>query len=113
MSEDDLKTLIELCSIFRGFTDTTADGNGNNLHDIKVTFDYVKKTAENYNLVGTSFGNDLVNKVEKASDVLVRLSNCYKNLEASINNFVEIQRRNNSGNSINAIGHITFREGYK
>ena len=96
MGNEDLKKLEDICSVFESFRDQTVDGEGKNLHDIKVTFDFVKKTAEEYNLTGTTFGDTLISKVEGASNVLSELWNSLKNLETSIHTFVENQRKNNS-----------------
>lgn len=96
MRNDDIKLLREYCEDFKRYRDNTEDGEGNNLHDIKNTFDYVRKTIDQYNLTGTAFGAELSTKAEKASNVLSQLWNCFQNLETSIEGFCLEQEKNNN-----------------
>lgn len=95
MTDKDIERLRTFCEHFAKYRDNTVDGNGNNLHDIKVTFDYVKKTIDEYNLTGTTFGNKLSSKCEDASNVLSQLWLCLSNLEKAIELFCLEQERNN------------------
>lgn len=95
MTEQDIAKLREYCEDFKSFRDNTVDGNGYNLHDIKHSFDYVRKTIEEYNLTGTTFGSELANKAEAASNVLSQLWLCLQNLETSVTSFCDQQERNN------------------
>lgn len=95
MTDKDLAKLREFCADFKKFRDNTVDGNGNNLHDIKTSFDYVRKSLDSYNLTGTTFGSNLSSKAEAAGNVLSQLWNCLNNLEISIQAFCDQQESNN------------------
>lgn len=95
MTNEEIAKLRSYCEEFRKFRDNTVDGNGNNLHDIKSTFDYVRKTVDNYNLTGTKLGGELSSKAEQAGNVLSQLWLCLQNLEISVGNFCDEQERNN------------------
>lgn len=99
MKPEDLERLREVSQDFSRFRDNTTDGQGNNLHDIKNTFDYVAKTVEERQLEGTTFGSNLAAKAKEASNVLSQLWVCLKDLETSINSFVDAQAANNNGGS--------------
>ena len=75
--------------------DLTADGNGNNLHDIKNTFDYVIKTIRDRGLTDTGFGETYVAKAEEASNILSDLWNSIDNARKGILEFCENQRKRN------------------
>lgn len=96
MTEQDIQKLRSYCEEFKKFRDTTVDGNGNNLHDIKGSFDYVIKTMEEYNLSGTKFGSNLTEKAEQASNVLSQLWGCLENLEKSVESFCDQQEKFNN-----------------
>ena len=96
MNNDDLKKLQECCEVFRGFRGNTVDGNGNNLHDIKHTFDYIRKYADTNNLTGTVFGTELAAKATSAGNVLSDLWLCFRDLENAINDYVTDQSNLNS-----------------
>lgn len=96
MKPEDIAKLRTYCEDFRKYRDNTVDGNGNNLHDIKQSFDYVKKTLDEYQISSTKYGTDLSTKAETASNILSQLWLCYQNLEKSIEGFCEMQERNNN-----------------
>ena len=96
MNPQDLEKLKSFCEDFKSYRDNTVDGNGNNLHDIKNSFDYVRKTLETYQLSGTTFGTELASKAGQASNVLSELWRCYANLEKAIDGFVTEQSNRNS-----------------
>ncbi len=95
MTDSDIQKLKDFCEHFKQFRDNTVNGNGNNLHDIKVTFDYVKKTLDTYNLTGTTFGSELSSKCAAASDVLSQLWSCLSNLEKAVELFCLEQEKAN------------------
>lgn len=95
MTSSEIEKLRSYCEEFRKFRDNTVDGSGRNLHDIKNTFDYVRKTIDSYNLVGTKFGSELSSKAEQAGNVLSQLWTCLYNLEVSVGNFCDEQEKNN------------------
>ena len=96
MTQEEIEKLRGFCDDFKKFRDNTVDGNGNNLHDIKNSFDYVRKTMDSYNLTGTKFGGDLSSKAENAGNVLSQLWLCLRDLETSVTNFCDQQERNNN-----------------
>ncbi|HAB66867.1 MAG TPA: hypothetical protein DCE23_05825 [Firmicutes bacterium] len=96
MTEQDIERLRGYCEEFAKFRDNTVDGNGNNLHDIKNSFDYVRKTIDELNLTGTAFGGELSSKAEQAGNVLSELWTCLQNLERSVLGFCDQQERNNN-----------------
>ncbi len=96
MTEQDIEKLRTFCEDFKKFRDLTVDGNGNNLHDIKNSFDYVKQSLDRYNLTGTQFGENLASKAEEASKVLGQLWNCLQDLEKAVEAFCDQQEKNNS-----------------
>ena len=98
MPEQEIQQLKRYCEDFAKFRENTEDGNGNNLHDIKNTFDYVRKYVTNQGLAETVFGQELAQKSEAAANVLSELWLCLKNLEDSINGFCDSQMRNNGQN---------------
>ncbi len=93
---EEIAKLREYCSDFAKLRDNTVDGNGNNLHDIKNTFDYVIKTIEDNNLSGTNFGSELLTKAENCANVLSQLWLTLQTLEKSINSFCDAQEKNNT-----------------
>lgn len=98
MRDEDLKTLRSYCEDFKKYRQNTEDGEGNNLHDIKHTFDYVRGSMDKYNLTGTAFGTEVSKKAEDCANVLSQLWNCLQNLEVSIEGFCIEQEKNNRGN---------------
>lgn len=96
MSPEDIKRLREICAELRSFRDNTVDGNGKNLHDIKVTFDYVQKTLEEYNISGTNYGTSLSAKAAEAGTVLSQFWLSFRDLEESIEAFCTQQEANNN-----------------
>ena len=96
MSEQEIEKLRTFCEDFRKYRNNTVDGKGENLHDIKVTFDYVVKTLDQYNLSGTNFGNNLKSKAENASNVLSQLWACLQDLEKSVLVFCDQTEKNNN-----------------
>lgn len=95
MTQEEIQKLRGFCDEFAGFRGLEEDGNGNSLHDIKNTFDYVKRTIDEYNLTGTAFGSNLSSKAAEASSVLSQLWLCLDNLEKSVTAFCDEQERNN------------------
>ncbi len=96
MNPHDLERLAEICNDFKKIREVTEDGQGNNLHDIKNTFDYVTKTIEEYQLTGTVFGDNIVEKAKTASKVLSQLWLSLQDIEKSINNFIDNQMSANN-----------------
>lgn len=90
-----IERLRAYCEDFARMRDNTEDGNGNNLHDIKHTFDYVRTYIQQNNLSDTVFGEELSAKAEAAGNVLSELWLCLQNLEESIEGFCANQERNN------------------
>lgn len=95
MTDQDIQQLRGYVEEFAKFRDNTVDGNGNNLHDIKVSFDYVRKTVEENNLTGTTFGSELSKKAEECANVLSQLWLTLQTLEKSITSFCDSQEKNN------------------
>ncbi len=95
MNASDIQRLRDCCKDFKNFRDLTVDGNGNNLHDIKGSFDYVKKSIDDYHLTGTKYGSNLSEKAEQAGNVLSQLWTCLENLENSVEAFCQEQEKNN------------------
>lgn len=95
MTDKEIQRLRNICDEFKTFRDNTVDGEGKNLHDIKNSFDYVRKTINDYNLTGTAFGGELASKAERAGNVLSQLWLCLNNLETSVTAFCDQQERNN------------------
>ncbi len=95
MTDQDIQQLRGYVEEFSRFRDNTVDGNGNNLHDIKVSFDYVRKTVEENNLTGTTFGSELSKKAEECANVLSQLWLTLQTLEKSITSFCDSQEKNN------------------
>ena len=95
MTDQEISKLRGYCEDFAALRDNTEDGNGNNLHDIKNTFDYVRKTIEEYELTGTTFGSDLANKADEAAKGLSQLWLTLQTLEKSITSFCDAQSQNN------------------
>ncbi len=95
MTNQEIEKLRGYCEDFKSFRQNTEDGSGTNLHDIKNTFNYVRKTLDTYNLVGTAFGSELSKKAEQAANVLSELWLCLQNLEISVENFCDEQEKNN------------------
>jgi len=96
MKPEDLEKLKSYCEDFKKFRENIQDGDGNNLYDIKKTFDYVTKTIDQYQLKGTTFGSELSAKSTEASNVLSELQVCLEELEKAIATFVENQTINNN-----------------
>lgn len=96
MKPEVLEKLNAYCADFKKFRATTEDGQGNNLHDIKNTFDYIIKTIDEYKLTGTRFGSNLSAKAKEASQVLSQLWICLQDLEKAIGNFSDNQANNNN-----------------
>ena len=96
MNQETLQKINAYCADFKKFRATTADGQGNNLHDIKNTFDYVAKTVDEYKLTGTRFGSNLSAKAKEASQVLSQLWVCLQDLEKALGNFTDNQSSNNN-----------------
>lgn len=95
MTNDDIKKLRDYCADFAEFRKNTEDGSGSNLHDIKNTFDYVRKTMEKEGLTTTEFGANLAKNAESTANVLSELWNCLYNLEQSVESFCQQQEKNN------------------
>ena len=96
MRPEDLAKLSRICADFKRFRDVTEDGQGNNLHDIKNTFDYVAKTVEQYQLSGTKFGYELITKINSTNKVLSQLWLNLQELEKTIGTFIDNQKKTNS-----------------
>lgn len=96
MKTEDIEKLRGFCEEFARFRDNTVNGDGQNLHDIKNSFDYVTRTIDEYNLTGTAFGGELSEKTKAASSVLSQLWLCLQNLEQSVQSFCDQQERNNN-----------------
>jgi len=96
MPENELKQLESYCQDFSKFRQIQADGNGQNLHDLKNTFDYVVKTIQEYKIEQTIFGSELGKQVKNANNILSELWNCLNDLETALKSFIEDQRANNS-----------------
>lgn len=96
MKTEDIQQLRTYCEDFKKFRDNTENGDGQNLHDIKNTFDYVVKYAGENGLTQTVFGDGLAAKATEAANVLSQLWLCFDNLEKSIEGFCENQERNNN-----------------
>lgn len=95
MPEEQLAKLREICADFKRWRGLETDGNGNNLHDIKNSFDYVKNTLDTYNITSTKFGDDLASKAESAANILSELWSIFQNLENAVTLFCDEQTRNN------------------
>lgn len=96
MRPEDIEALRTYCKDFEAYRDLTVDGNGQNLHDIKNTFDFVKSTLDEYQISSTKYGTELGTKAENASQILSQLWACYQNLETSIKSFCDAQEENNN-----------------
>ncbi len=95
MSDSDIARLREMCADFKKWRDLETDGNGNNLHDIKNSFDYVRDSLETYEISSTKFGSSLSAKAEAAGNVLSELWLIFQNLENAVTLFCDEQARNN------------------
>ncbi len=93
MSPDEISKLREYCAEFKQYRANTADGSGSTLHDIKVTFDYIAKTLENYDIQGSHYGSELTNKAKAAGEVLSQLWLCLQDLENSVEYFCDTQEQ--------------------
>ncbi len=96
MSDSDIARLREMCADFRKWRDLETNGNGNNLHDIKHSFDYVRNSLETYSIRSTKFGDNLAAKAEAAGNVLSELWLIFQNLENAVTLFCDEQTRNNN-----------------
>ena len=98
MNPEDLKKLQECCEVFQKFRKNEVTGDGDNLHDIKHSFDYVRKYADQNGLTGTVFFGELAEKAKNAGNVLSELWLCFRDLENAVNEFVSNQTNlNNRG----------------
>lgn len=96
MRPEDIERLRSYCVDFKKYRDVTVNGNGENLHDIKNSFDYVRKTLDEYQISSTKYGADISTKAEAAGNILSQLWTCYQNLENAIEIFCDAQERNNN-----------------
>lgn len=102
MNNQEIATLREYCTDFEKLLENTEDGNGTSLHDIKVSFNQVTKTIEENDLVGTTFGSDLMQKAEDCANVLSDLWLTIDTLNKSITSFCDAQEKNNMSSGTDA-----------
>lgn len=91
MKPEHIRYLDNACQYFEYILEDAVDGNGNNLHDIKNSLDYVCKYMVGKDL--TSYPSAEV-IMANATDVSDRLSNLWhqiNNLKNSLRRFIDSQ----------------------
>ncbi len=88
MNPERIEAIRQGCKELRKMCDTTVDGEGKNLHDIKVTFDYViKYVREDLRLDSTVFGEGILEDAEKAGNIISQFWLNIEELEKALSRF--------------------------
>lgn len=87
MTSDDIVVVRQAISYLEKILRLDADGNGQNLHDIKNSFDYVAKYIDEQGLTDTVWGEELTARAKSVGNVISELWNALnaakKNLEST------------------------------
>ena len=88
----DLINIEDRCGRIKKYCEEIINGDGQTLPDIKYSFDYVNNYVKNYDLEGSTFGNELKTKATQASEGLRILNDDLKKLASDLIDYCEHQR---------------------
>lgn len=91
MNNNTIQYLRNGCTYFGEILDLTTDGNGQNLHDIKYTFDYVIRYVREKDLETTAAGNKIISDAEKAGQIISAFWREIDSLKTSVERFCDNQ----------------------
>lgn len=99
MNKEQVEAISKVVEELKSYLNLTVDNKGNNLHDIKFSFDYVMNTIKEHNLESTIYGENLKNQVEQAGNILSQLYTCLENLIKVLDTFCNDQGNTNNRTS--------------